>query len=103
MKNLVKVTAVAAIALMSTLSGQATVVLTPNQAPIDAYVNGSDGNQHFIQTFEFTFVGGYAVNNADIILITLPTDITVTDVDVDANFNDEIVVAYDHLGRYAEH
>ncbi len=95
MKNLVKVSAVAVITLLSTLSGQATVVLTPNQVPIDAYVNGSDGNQHFIQMFDFTFVGTYNANTSDIILISLPDDITVANVNVDASFNDEIAMAYE--------
>ena len=96
MKNLVKVSAVAVITLLTTLSGQATVVLTPDQVPIDAYVNGSDGNQHFIQMFDFTFVGGYVADDAvDIIVITLPEDITVADVDVDGVFPEEIAVAYE--------
>ncbi len=96
MKTLVKGSAVVlAFALLSTLFGQAIVSLSPTQAPKDAYVNGSDGNQHFIQIIDITLVGGYASDDGiDNIVIDLPADITVADVNVDAVYTDEVVVAW---------
>lgn len=95
MKYLLRTSAVVlAFALLSSLFGQATVVLSPDQAPKDAYVNGSDGNQHFIQIIDLTLVGGYADNAADNIVIDLPGDITVADVNVDADYTDEVAVAW---------
>ena len=96
MKTLVKGSAVVlAFALLSTLFGQATVSLSPTQAPKDAYVNGSDGNQHFIQIIDLTLVGGYASDpGVDNIVIDLPADVTVADVNVDDVYTDEVVVAW---------
>jgi hypothetical protein len=77
MKALFRVGAVTlSLSLLSMLFG-ATVTLSPNEVPKNAYVNGSDGNQHFIQLLTIVLTGGYASDAADNIVIDLPTDMTV--------------------------
>jgi len=73
----------------------ATVTLTPSTVPVGAYVNGSDGDQHFVQSLVFTIedngAGGWA--DGDDIIITLPTSMTIADVDEDGIYLDEVSTA----------
>ncbi len=73
----------------------ATVALTPSTVPIGAYLNGSDGDQYFMQCLKITLAedGGGAYANGEDIIITLPTSMTIADVDDDGSYEDEVSVS----------
>lgn len=85
MRYLVKVqlVAFAVLTMLTSLAFGATVQVIPNQLPKGAYVNGTDGDQHFIQTVEVTFdaAGGTAWATGNLVTITLPTGVTIAQVD----------------------
>jgi hypothetical protein len=99
MKFLVKVRVVAVtllFALTSAAYGITALTVDPTDVAKGAYANGADGNHVFIQTIQMTLTGGWA--GADAVVIDIPDDITIADLDVDALYTDEVTVSYDPAG-----
>ena len=74
---------------------QATFTATPSQVPKGAYVNGYDGNtddNYFYQVLYYQF---NAPQGQDDITITLPTGMTVADVDSTIGIRNEISLTWD--------
>ena len=95
MKNLVKfyLTAVVIVLTSSSLFGQGTATVAPNQAPKGAFVNGSDGNQQWLQVITYTVGTTWNATGAGPdMTITLPDSMTIANTDGDASLVDEVTI-----------
>jgi len=70
----------------------AVVTLQPSTVPIGSYLNGSDGDQYFVQSLkiEIDDNGTGSWVSGDAITITLPANMTIADVDDDGSYVDEV-------------
>ncbi len=68
-----------------------TATVAPSTVPKGAYVNGSDGDQQFIQVITYTVGANWAsIAAVPDITITLPDSMTVANWNGDANYDDEV-------------
>ena len=66
------------------------VTAVPNQIPKGAYVNGSDGDQHFFISVNVELAADADWADGDDFVITLPSGVTIGNTDGDANYDDEV-------------